>query len=303
MRLKKKKMQAPGGEGGGGLGAAEWAARRLCAGPARPAIVLRGARLQPAARPAAAPRSCGRTKPPGGCTGRPGPRRAGPGASPPRGRELGRAAIAPSAALDAAQRRRLHHPGCGRGRACVCGVGGHGGWGGGRGGGPRQAPRGAEGAVLRWGLAGNTEWSSAWDRWLQMGTATFSLPIALPRRPPRLSAGPLLHPPDPVDLLRGGGAPRAPGPCPTLLRPRRPPLSSPQAGRASPPAPRALAHGNARPAPRPPLGVGGSVGIPGGGSRPLSQALPRGLRTPREPLGGWGRGGDVIQGAGLSEPG
>lgn len=95
--------------------AAEWAARRLCAGKACTAIVLGGCSAAAGCTPSrcawlAASEQCPRGAGPGwaGAAGR--ALRAGLGGLR-RGGGGGWAGIARSAALEAAQRRRLHHPG------------------------------------------------------------------------------------------------------------------------------------------------------------------------------------------------
>lgn len=199
----------------------------------------------------------------------------------------GWAGLARSAALEAAQRRRLHHPGLRAGRR--------------RGGGTRACAgrgplclRDPGGAVLGAPRSGDqpgtggSGWSEG-DRPVRAGRLPCP-PLSLsnpppPGDPPTQRRVPQA-PSRPRLSLGVGGAPPAPWPCPTLLRPWRP-LPAPRAGRGSAPSPwdsggRARASGT-----RLPSALGTPWGSQERGSRPSSRQ-PRGFCAPREPPRGLG---------------
>lgn len=227
-------MQAPGW--GRGRLAAERAARRLCA----PGHCAPGCPLHRGARPGAGGRGRGRAGRglPGGCT-RPGPR----------------CWTLPSAAP------RLHHPGCGRGRA-------------------RCHRPGVPGRVR--GLAG--------ARGVEPGTGVSRWARGVEPRPPSLSGSP----PQETRLRApcGEGAPLGhPDLAPPFCHRGAPsppaPSKASRARGASAPAPRDSGRTGAR-ARHPNLILsarsGVSAGIPG------DRQPPRGSARPGAPLGGWGEG-------------
>lgn len=264
--------------------------------PTRP-LCLEDAPLQPAARPAAEPGKLRPNNAPEGLgRGRQGQRGGlgGRGGGLRRGGGGGWAGLARSAALEAAQSRRLHHPGLragqrrgGRTRVCGEGVLAPAA--------PGQAPRPGPGGRERPGVEtsagqsapGGSEGGTDWP--------VRSGPLLCP--PPSLSnPPPLENPPTQCCLplvpsrphLSFGGEPSA-----TLALPHpnvapAPPPSFPRWGKAAP-SPRTLADGRARaPGPRPPFGAGGPVGIPGEGKPPLELPASRVLHAPGAPSGAAG---------------
>lgn len=300
----------------------EWAARRLCAGEACTAIVLGGCSAAAGCTPShcarlAASEQCpeglgrGGLGPPGGLGGR--------GWGLHRGGGGGWAGLARSAALEAAQRRRLHHPGLragqrrgGRTRLCV--------W---RGSWPRRRLARLPGQVLEAGGAvlgvggaqaprsGNQPGTGG-SRWERGGTDWMVRPGQLLCLPPLLSSPPPLETPYSMPSppsARPASSVLWGGPSATLALPHPSaapaPLPSPLGGARLSPQPqgtggRAGAHSRRLTS----LRRWGPLGDPGRGEAAPGAAGLTGSARPGSPLGGWGGGrcSDVIPGAEPLEP-
>lgn len=284
--------------------ALQWGSRRQRSGqsagfvpgkPTRP-LCLEDAPLQPAARPAAEPGKLRPNNAPEGLgRGSQGQRGGlgGRGGGLRRGGGGGWAGLARSAALEAAQRRRLHHPGLragqrrgGRTRVCGEGVLAPAA--------PGQAPRPGPGGRERPGVEtspgqsapGGSEGGTDWP--------VRSGPLLCP--PPSLSnPPPLENPPTQCCLpiapsrphLSFGGEPSATLALPHPTVAPAPPPSFPRWGKAAP-SPRDSG-GRARARARPPTSLRswGPRGDPGRGEAAPGAASLAGSARPGSPLGGW----------------